>query len=110
VKRFLFILLFSLPCCAAFAQGRSANTPGGELLKYYPNPAISFINFEFQKSHSNTHTLQVFNFMGKKVLEVKNTPARMNLGLESLYRGIYVFQLRDVGGNILQSGKFQVVR
>jgi hypothetical protein len=102
--------LTHLACFAAIGQSRPGNPPSGELLKFYPNPAVSSINFEFQKSHSNTYTLQVFNFMGKKVLEVKNTPFRMNLGLESLYRGIYVFQLRDINGNILQSGKFQVVR
>lgn len=79
-------------------------------LRYYPNPASSFINFDYLKPTEKTHTLQVFNFMGKKVYELKNTPDRNFIPLEDFYRGIYIYQLRDRNGKILESGKFQVVK
>ena len=68
------------------------------------------INFDFQRGYNNTYSLLIFNFMGKKVYELKNTPPTLNVNLEDFYRGIYIFQLRDKNGIILESGKFQVVK
>ena len=81
-----------------------------EILKFYPNPASAFINFEFQKSYDRSHTLQIYNFMGKKVQELRNSPSRITLRLDEFYRGIYIFQLRDKNGRILESGRFQVIK
>ena len=62
------------------------------------------------KGYDNSYTLEVYNFMGKKVYEVKKTPQRLSILLDEFYRGIYIFQLRNKNGVILQSGKFQVVK
>lgn len=48
--------------------------------------------------------------MGKKIYELKNTPSRININLEDFYRGIYIYQLRNQNGEVLESGKFQVVK
>ena len=48
--------------------------------------------------------------MGKKVYEVKRTPTRISINLDDFFRGVYIFQLRDKNGVIVQSGKFQVVK
>ena len=48
--------------------------------------------------------------MGKKVFEVIKMLPRTILFLEDFYRGIYIYQLRDKGGKIIESGKFQVVK
>jgi hypothetical protein len=48
--------------------------------------------------------------MGKKVYEIKNTPVRFSVDLEEFFRGIYIFQLRNKNGQIIESGKFQVVK
>jgi hypothetical protein len=48
--------------------------------------------------------------MGKKVHEINKILPRMYIPLEDFYRGIYVYQLRDKEGNIIESGKFQVVK
>jgi hypothetical protein len=93
---------------SGLSQDRFSGSAG--YLRYYPNPASSFINFDYQKPTDKTHTLQVFNFMGKKVYELKNTPDRNFIPLEDFYRGIYIYQLRDRNGKILESGKFQVVK
>jgi hypothetical protein len=52
----------------------------------------------------------LFNFMGKKVLEVTALNQLTNLSLNGFYRGVYIFRLSDKNGNVIDSGKFQVVR
>jgi hypothetical protein len=60
--------------------------------------------------YDKTYSLQIFNFMGKKVAEFSPVGLRINLSLNGFYRGVYIFQLRDKSGKITDSGKFQVVR
>lgn len=48
--------------------------------------------------------------MGKKIVEFTQLAPRINMPLEDFYRGIYVYQLRDKDGKIIESGKFQVVK
>ncbi len=52
--------------------------------------------------------LQVFNFLGKPVFESPNVPTKTTLNLSDFTRGVYIYQLRDQTGKILESGKFQV--
>ncbi len=42
--------------------------------------------------------------------ELKPTEQKITVALTDYYRGVYIFQLRDVQGNIVESGKFQVVK
>ena len=48
--------------------------------------------------------------MGKKVYELTNTTQRISVSLTNFYRGIYIYQLRDKTGKIIESGKFQIVK
>lgn len=48
--------------------------------------------------------------MGKKVAEFNAAALRINYSLDGLYRGIYIFQLRDKSGKVVDSGKFQVIK
>lgn len=108
----ILVLLIALHAPAlAQEQPRAASTTSdSRILRFYPNPAISFINFDFIKSYDNTHNLQIYNFMGRKVLDIKNTPSRIRISLQDFYRGMYIYQLRDKNGQIIESGKFQVVK
>ena len=96
----------------SFAQNKPATTQDGsaKIIKFFPNPATSNINFELQPGYDKAYTLQLFNFMGKKVYELLPTSQRINLSLNGFYRGVYIFQLRDKFGKIIDSGRFQVVR
>ncbi|MBP9099121.1 MAG: T9SS type A sorting domain-containing protein [Ferruginibacter sp.] len=112
MKKHIYILLFTIGITfTSFAQNKINPDQGfavAKIMKFYPNPATVAINFDFQRGYTNTHSLLIFNFMGKKVYEIKNTSPRMNINLEEFYRGIYIFQLRDKNGSIIESGKFQV--
>ena len=60
------------------------------------------------RGYDKSYSFQVYNFMGKKVYDLKNSPARFSINLNDFFRGIYIFQLRDKNGGIVESGKFQV--
>lgn len=111
LKKSIYILIVLIGLTfTSFAQNRTETEPASQakMIKFYPNPATSVINFEFQRSFDKSYSLQIFNFMGKKVYELKTLSSRININLDEFYRGIYIFQLRDKNGSIVESGKFQV--
>ena len=79
-------------------------------VKFYPNPAVSFINFEFSKKYDDSYSLIIFNFIGKKIEELKVSDEKITVSLNDFYRGVYIFQLRDKQGSVVESGKFQVTK
>lgn len=87
-------------------------TPGGNsapaVVKFYPNPATSIITFDFQSGYDKNYNLQIYNFIGKKVQEINNITPKTTVNLNDFYRGIYIFQLKDKTGKVIDSGKFQV--
>ena len=114
MRKILPVLFIVLGLCAE-AQLPKPNVPASsefheKVLRFYPNPAVSSINFEFQKTIDKGYTLQVYNFVGKKVYEIASVGQKTNIPLSDFYRGVYIFQLRDKTGRIIESGKFQVAR
>jgi hypothetical protein len=110
-----FICSFCLCCLASTAQSAktfpAAGTEGGnKIVKLYPNPATSVINFEIQHNNDKIYDLIVYNFLGKKVDQLKNINGRTPVDLGTYYSGVYIFQLRDRDGNLVESGKFNVVK
>jgi hypothetical protein len=106
---YLLLIMVGMGVCG-IAQDRPA-VPEQVKVRFFPNPATSVINFEFSKSSSETvYTLQVYNFIGKKVTEIAVSNNKASLSLDNYFRGVYIFQLRDKTGKIIQSGKFQVVK
>lgn len=109
LKRLLPIISFIL-FLTINSQGQSrVPQDGGEhIIKFYPNPAISFITFDLQKTSDKGYDMQIFNFLGKMVFEQKNIATKTTINLNEYSRGVYIYQLRDHDGKILDSGKFQV--
>jgi len=50
----------------------------------------------------------VYNFLGKVVYEQKNISPRTTINLNEYNRGVYIYQVRERDGKIMESGKFQV--
>jgi hypothetical protein len=104
-----FILLTAIN-----SKGQSLREPSPEaiqrIIKVYPNPASTFTKFEFQKGFDKGYTLQVINFIGKQVYEAKNISSTTTLDLSSYNRGVYIYQIKDQSGKVLESGKFQVAK
>jgi hypothetical protein len=107
----LLLLLTLMSFGTAYAQsGRSVSASATRMMKFYPNPASTYINFEFQKDYDKTYVLQVYNFLGKKVVDINQVTPRSQIDVSGYNRGIYIYQLKDQTGKVIESGKFQVER
>jgi hypothetical protein len=79
------------------------------ILRFYPNPATTVITFDFQKAYDKGYSLQIFNaVLGRKMLEQNNLASKTQVDLSNFTRGVYVYQLRDRTGKLVETGKFQV--
>jgi hypothetical protein len=113
LNKFFYILFFTVIfTTGGFAQGKTgiSGDASEKYIKVFPIPAVSVINFEFQKGFDKSLTIQVYNFIGKKVYDTKTTTPKLNIPLTDFYRGVYIYQLRDASGKIMESGKFQVIK
>lgn len=114
MKKFytIFILLLTLTT-GSFAQQISDDVNTVEVaikvVRFFPNPASSVISFDFT-GIDKSYILQIYNFLGKKMSDDQITNNRLTYNLDNYYRGLYIFQVRDRGGNIVESGKFQVIK
>ena len=107
---YILVSIILLTSIQAKSQVRtSAPDPEPKVVKFYPNPAISFITFEIiDKEENKTYQLQIFNFLGKMVKEATDVSAKTTMNVSDLVRGIYIFQLKESNGRIVESGRFQV--
>lgn len=114
MKIFYILSFVVLSSSTAFSQSgplpASTSQLNSRVLKFYPNPATSIINFDFTNSYEKNCSFQIFSFVGKKVFELNNLSPKTKVNLNDFYRGIYIFQLRDRNGKVIDSGKFQVSR
>lgn len=104
-----FILLTAITSKGQSVRELSPETTQ-RIIKVYPNPASTFTKFEFQKGFDKGYTLQVINFIGKQVYEAKNISSTTTLDLSSYNRGVYIYQVKDQSGKVIESGKFQVAK
>lgn len=108
-KSLLLVLL--LATTSFVAVGNTGLLDGKtKITRFYPNPASSFIKFEYSKILEKGHTLVLYNFIGKKVSEIQISGTATTVLLDGFFRGIYIFQIRDKNAQIVDSGKFQVVK
>ena len=108
--RLIGIIIFCLLSgITALAQQRSyKSTDMPRIVRFYPNPATSYIQFDIPQHLVKETQLLVFNFLGKKVLDLPATQTKARVDMNPLSRGIYIFQLKDKTGKIIESGKFQI--
>jgi hypothetical protein len=104
------ILLLSLQARSQDHPSGPGQEPAPKIVKFYPNPATSIITFDFQQGYDKSYNLQIYNFIGKKVQEINNISPKTTINLTDFYRGLYIFQLKDKNGKVIDSGKFQVAK
>lgn len=111
MNRLLLILSF-IVFTTVHSEAQSREIPGGvtaSIVKFYPNPATTVINFDFQKNYDKGYSIQIYSFMGgRKMYELTNIADRTSINLADFSRGVYIYQLRDKTGRVVESGKFQV--
>ncbi|MBN2746443.1 MAG: T9SS type A sorting domain-containing protein, partial [Bacteroidales bacterium] len=62
--------------------------PKTTLSTLYPNPASTNLNIQLQPDFEHT-TIQIYNYLGSKVMETKADKNNMNLDVSSLPSGLY---------------------
>jgi hypothetical protein len=110
LKRLLLILSVFI-VISAHSQTQSKTGTGSQttILRSYPNPATTVINFDFQKAYEKGYSLQIYNaVLGRKMIEQMNISDKLSVDLTNFTRGVYVYQLRDKTGKLVETGKFQV--
>ncbi len=81
-----------------------------KMVKLYPIPANTVINFDFVSGYNKSYSFQIFNFIGKKVFELKSTPQKINLSLSDFSRGFYYYQICDANGRVIENARFLVLK
>jgi ABC-type metal ion transport system substrate-binding protein len=112
-KLYTIILLSFFAFATSFivANKNDINDVQIRTVQCYPNPATSFVNFEFAaNTEKQNYTLAIYSFIGNKISESAITTSKITVTLENYQRGLYVFQLKNKVGQIIESGKFQVVK
>jgi type IX secretion system substrate protein len=114
LKKLLLILSILLLTTTVKAQSQT-RTPlanGGlqsSILRFYPNPATTIITFDFQRSYEKGYSIQIYNaVIGRKMIEQTNIADKTPIDLSNFTRGVYVYQLFDRTGKLVETGKFQV--
>ncbi len=109
--RKVYFIIILLSFC--FGANAAVVEPFGDgivkVSRLYPNPATTVIFFEFKNADAS-YTLQIYNFLGKKLISQQINSSKISISLDNFYRGLYVYQLRDASGNIEESGKFQILK
>lgn len=113
MKKFLLIVsvLFTIATHSQ-AQSKLALANVGtqtSILRFYPNPATTAITFDFQRLYEKGYSIQIYNaVLGRKMIEQLNISNKTTIDLSNFTRGVYVYQLFDRNGKLLETGKFQV--
>ncbi|NOT90417.1 T9SS type A sorting domain-containing protein [Ferruginibacter sp.] len=108
---YIFIFIIGLNFTSLAQNNSSASGDGAaKLIKLYPIPATTAINFDFVSGYDKSFSFQVYNFTGKVVYELKNPPQKINLSLADFSRGFYYYQLRDKNGKLIETVRFLVIK
>jgi hypothetical protein len=114
LKQFVYILIFIIGLnFTSQAQNKPSTTEDGtapKLIKLYPIPATTVINFDFQSGYDKSYSFEIYNYIGKKVYELKNPAQKITLSLTEFTRGFYYYQLRDKTGKLLETTRFLVLK
>jgi hypothetical protein len=112
LKKFLLIVSILIITTYAQAQSKIALTNVGiqtSILRFYPNPATTAITFDFQRLYEKGYSIQIYNaVLGRKMIEQLNINNKTTIDLSNFTRGVYVYQLFDRNGKLVETGKFQV--
>lgn len=81
-----------------------------KMIKLYPIPATTVINFDFVSGYDKSLSFQVYNFTGRIVYELKAPPQKITLSLNEFSRGFYYYRLLDGTGRVIETERFLVVK
>ena len=69
----------------------------GEEIKIYPNPTSNYLNFSIK--NPSDYQINVFDVLGKKVLETNIDSVNSRLDVSNLNRGVYILTFKNYNGS-----------
>lgn len=111
-KILLILSLLVITSLGLQAQG-TRNIPSnddGKTMVFYPNPATTVLNIDIKGGVKKGSSIQIHNFLGKKVKDIQNPSEKNSLNLSDYPRGVYIIRLLDATGKVLETSKFQVAK
>ncbi|MFD2919993.1 T9SS type A sorting domain-containing protein [Terrimonas rubra] len=111
-KILLILSLLVITSLSLQAQG-TRNIPSnddGKTMVFYPNPATTVLNIDIKGGVKKGSSIQIHNFLGKKVKDIQNPAEKNSLNLSDYPRGVYIIRLVDATGKVLETSKFQVAK
>jgi hypothetical protein len=112
VKKIVVITLLAFLGITGFSQKSMVkeNSMSNKQVQFFPNPASTSINFEFKYTVERGSVIQLYSFLGRKMASLPISGNKMQVSLNEFITGIYIFQVRDASGRIVESNKFQVAK
>ena len=113
LKQIFYIFIFIIGLNFTSLAQNKVSPPGygdAKMIKLYPIPATTAVNFDFVSGYDKSLSFQIYNFTGKKVYELKSPPQKINLLLTDFSRGFYYYQLRDKNGRLIETVRFLVIK
>jgi hypothetical protein len=77
-------------------------------VKVYPNPARDMVNFSVDGEVAKTIT--IMDITGKQVENIVITSGNTQVNVGNYTGGIYLYQIKSEDGQVIKSGKFNVVK
>jgi len=111
LKKLLLILFIAAISYKSEAQNRVPGSgPAAQtvVLKFYPNPATTNITFDFQRNFEKGYSIQVYNFLGRKMIDQPIVADQTTINLTDFTRGVYIYKLFDKNGKLVETSKFTV--
>ena len=81
-------------------------TSAAQSLKVYPNPAKDVINFSIEGNVAKT--ISIMDITGRNIEVVNMTSNDTQININNYNNGIYLYQIKSEGGQVIKSGKFNV--
>lgn len=75
-------------------------------VKVYPNPAKSFINFEYE--YNKASMITIYDITGKKVMQTNHDGINTQVDISALNNGLYLYDIRTSTSEVIKTGKFNI--
>lgn len=75
-------------------------------VKVYPNPAVSILNIDLD--YEKEKIINIFDITGKVVQTLRSSANRTDIDVSMFNKGMYLYEIRTAGNDMIKSGRFNV--
>ncbi|MFN4971434.1 MAG: T9SS type A sorting domain-containing protein [Bacteroidota bacterium] len=75
-------------------------------VKVYPNPAVNVLNIDLD--YEKEKIINLFDITGKVVQSLRTSANRTDIDVSQFNKGMYLYEIRTAGNELIKSGRFNV--